>query len=167
VSFWWAKGLNVNHIHKETFLVYGGKCSSRKAVHKWVEKFSKNNWYSKMMPTRYGIGWDSSQKLLRCGFRRTGKAMRQMYQCWWRIYREIKVFPDSNITCFTFYIHLRPIYWLSLVILFTVICKFIQVQCFILHSWYRTPSNAGLLINLKYSTNSYKKHRCMEIVTCR
>jgi hypothetical protein len=27
-----------------------------------------------------------------CGFRRTGKAMEQMYQCWWRICREINVF---------------------------------------------------------------------------
>jgi hypothetical protein len=26
-------------------------------------------------------------------------------------------FRDSNITCFTFYIHLSPVYWLSLVFL--------------------------------------------------
>jgi hypothetical protein len=32
------------------------------------------------------------KKLLCCGFRRTGKAMGQVYQCWWRICREIKVF---------------------------------------------------------------------------
>jgi hypothetical protein len=53
--------------------------------------------------------------LLCCGFRRIDKAMGQVYQCWWRIYREINVFPGSNIVCFTFYIHLWPIYWLSLV----------------------------------------------------
>jgi hypothetical protein len=43
--------------------------------------------------------------------------MGQVYQCWWRICREINVFffPGSNITCFTFHIHLWPIYWLSLV----------------------------------------------------
>jgi hypothetical protein len=35
-------------------------------------------------------------------FRRTCKAMRQVYQCWWRICREINVFPGSNITCVTF-----------------------------------------------------------------
>jgi hypothetical protein len=35
-------------------------------------------------------------------------------QCWWRICREIMFFfPGSNITCFTFYIHLWPVYWLS------------------------------------------------------
>jgi hypothetical protein len=32
----WAKGLNAKDIHKEMFLVYGGKCLSRKAVHNWV-----------------------------------------------------------------------------------------------------------------------------------
>jgi hypothetical protein len=54
--------------------------------------------------------------LLCCGFRRTGKAMGQVYQCWWSICREINVFfPGSNITYFTFYINFWPIYWLSLV----------------------------------------------------
>jgi hypothetical protein len=39
--FLWAKGLNSNDIHKETFSVYGGKCLSRKAVHNCVQKFSQ------------------------------------------------------------------------------------------------------------------------------
>jgi hypothetical protein len=39
----------------------------------------------------------------------------QVYQCWCRICREINDFPGSNIICFTFYINLWPIYWLSLV----------------------------------------------------
>jgi hypothetical protein len=54
--------------------------------------------------------------LLFCRFRRTGNAMGQVYQCWWRICREINVFTVSNITCFTFYIHLWPVAWLSLVV---------------------------------------------------
>jgi hypothetical protein len=37
----WVKGLNAKNIHKEMFPVYGGKCLSRKAVHNWVEKFSR------------------------------------------------------------------------------------------------------------------------------
>jgi hypothetical protein len=42
VSFLWAKGLSTKDIHKKkTFPVYGGKCLSRKAVHRWVEKFSQ------------------------------------------------------------------------------------------------------------------------------
>jgi hypothetical protein len=32
--------------------------------------------------------------------------MGQVYQCWWRICREINVFSRSSITCFTFYIRL-------------------------------------------------------------
>jgi hypothetical protein len=32
------------------------------------------------------------KRLLCCGFRRTGKTMGQVYQCWWRICREINVF---------------------------------------------------------------------------
>jgi hypothetical protein len=41
VHFLWAKGLNVNDIHKEMFPIDGGKCLSHKAVHSWVEKFSQ------------------------------------------------------------------------------------------------------------------------------
>jgi hypothetical protein len=33
------------------------------------------------------------KRLLCCGFRRTGKAMGQVYQCWWRIRREINDIP--------------------------------------------------------------------------
>jgi transposase len=34
-------GINAKDIHKEIFHVYGGKCLSRKAVHSWFEKFSR------------------------------------------------------------------------------------------------------------------------------
>jgi hypothetical protein len=48
-----------------------------------------------------------SKILLRCGFRNTGKAMGEVYQCWWRTCREINgSFPGFNITCLTFYTHL-------------------------------------------------------------
>jgi transposase len=40
-SFLWAKGLNAKDIHREMFSVYCEKCLSRKAVHNWVDKFSK------------------------------------------------------------------------------------------------------------------------------
>jgi hypothetical protein len=46
---------------------------------------------TKRLKRRFGIGGDN--KRLRCfGFRRTGKAMGQVYQCCWRICREINVF---------------------------------------------------------------------------
>jgi hypothetical protein len=46
------------------------------------------------------------KRLLCCGFRHTSIVMGQLYQCWWRICRELNVLSGSNITCFTFYIHL-------------------------------------------------------------
>jgi hypothetical protein len=83
-----------------------------KAVRSRVKKFSQGR-----------TGWNGGaevaerrvKRFLCCGFRRTGKAMGQLCQCWWRICREVNVLlPGSNITCFTFYIHLWPIYWHSL-----------------------------------------------------
>jgi hypothetical protein len=35
----WAEGLSAKDIDKEMFLVYGGKCLSRKVVHIWVPDF--------------------------------------------------------------------------------------------------------------------------------
>jgi hypothetical protein len=40
--------------------------------------------------------------------------MGQMYQCRWRICREIKFCSGANITCFAFYIYLWPTYWFFL-----------------------------------------------------
>jgi hypothetical protein len=89
VHFLWAKGLNAKVIHKEMFPIYGRKCLSCKAVHNWMANVSL---MTRLKP-RCGSGGDNSQKrLLCCGFRRTGKAIRQVYQCWWRICREIRVF---------------------------------------------------------------------------
>jgi hypothetical protein len=34
-----GRQLNAKDIQKEMFLVYGGKCLSRKAFHNWAEKF--------------------------------------------------------------------------------------------------------------------------------
>jgi hypothetical protein len=38
------------------------------------------------------------KRLLCCGFRRTGKAKGQLYQCWWRISREINIFTRFEFT---------------------------------------------------------------------
>jgi hypothetical protein len=46
---------------------------------------------SQMMPVAE-VAETTVKKLLRLGIRRTGKAMGQVYQCWWRICREINVF---------------------------------------------------------------------------
>jgi hypothetical protein len=71
-----AKGLNAKDIHKEMFPVYGGKCSSRKAVHNWVEKFSEGctNVTDDARPSAE-VAETTVKRLLCCGFRRTSKAM--------------------------------------------------------------------------------------------
>jgi hypothetical protein len=72
------------------FHVHWGKCLSRKAVHNWIEKFSQGR--SKVADdVRPGaeVAETTTKRLLRCGFRSTGKMMRQVYQCWWRTCREI------------------------------------------------------------------------------
>jgi hypothetical protein len=93
MRYLWAKGLNAKDIYKEMFSVYGGKCLSCKTVHNWVKKFSQG--LSKVADdARPGseVTEKTVKRLLRCGFRRTGKAMGQVYQCWWRICREINVY---------------------------------------------------------------------------
>jgi hypothetical protein len=46
------------------------------------------------------------ERLLRCGFRRTGKAMGQMYLLVEDMSRNKLFIPGSNITCFTLCIDL-------------------------------------------------------------
>jgi hypothetical protein len=84
------------------FPVYGEKCLSCKAVPNWVANVSL------MMKDLKGgaeVAETTVKRLLCCGFRRTGKALGLVYQCWWRICGEM-FFPDQNVICFTFYIHL-------------------------------------------------------------
>jgi hypothetical protein len=40
--FFVGKRCNAKDIHKEMFPVYGGKCSSHKAVHNWIKKRDKH-----------------------------------------------------------------------------------------------------------------------------
>jgi hypothetical protein len=103
VRLLWAKRLNAKDIHKEMFLVYGGKCFSRKAIHNWVDKFSQER--SKVANDarpNAEVAETTVKRLLCCGFRCTGKAMGQEYQCWWTICREINVF--SRFVYHMFYV---------------------------------------------------------------
>jgi hypothetical protein len=71
------------------FTVYNGKCLSRKAVHNWVEKFSEMTFEGhRLCPIRCGSGWGNTRKtsMLRIS------THWQVYQCWWRICREINVY---------------------------------------------------------------------------
>jgi hypothetical protein len=80
-AFLWEKGLNEKNIHKEMFPVYGGKCSSRKAVHNLVEKFCQG--CPKVTDdARQGaeVAETTVKGILCCGFGRNGKATGEMYQ---------------------------------------------------------------------------------------
>jgi hypothetical protein len=105
--FLWPKDSMQRMFIKQMFPVNGGKCLSCKAVHNWVEKFSQGR--SKFADgARPGAEVTETRvkRLLCCGFRHTGKAMRQVYQYSSRICREFLFSPVSNTACFTLYIHL-------------------------------------------------------------
>jgi hypothetical protein len=90
------------------FPVYGGKCLSRKAVHSWVEKLSQGR--SKVTDDARP-GAEVAETTVMTSMLRvssTGKAMGQVYQCWWRICRETNVFfPRFEYHMFyVSYIHL-------------------------------------------------------------
>jgi hypothetical protein len=72
------------------FCVYGGKCLSRKAVDIWAEKFSQGRCeVADGALAGAEVAETTVKRLQCCGFRRTGKAMGQVYQCCWRICREM------------------------------------------------------------------------------
>jgi hypothetical protein len=86
--FLWVKGLSAKDVPKEMFSDYSGKCLSCKAVHSWVDKRGK--YFTDDEEVETVVRKWLRQRLL-CGFRHTGKAMGQIYQCWWRICPEIYV----------------------------------------------------------------------------
>jgi hypothetical protein len=77
---------------------------SRKAAHIWADRFSQRR--SKVADyTRQNaeVAETTVKGLLFCGFRRTGKAMKQMLSMFVEnMSRNKCFFPGSNITCFTF-----------------------------------------------------------------
>jgi hypothetical protein len=98
----WATGLNEKDIHKEMCRAYSGKLLSRKAVHGWVEKFFKKEVRkSQIMPDRVRK-WlrQESKDFYAAVF---DALVKRWDKCWWRICREINIFPGSNIILFMFY----------------------------------------------------------------
>jgi hypothetical protein len=97
-----AKGLNAKDIYKEIFLfTVGGVCR--------VERFTtgsrnvlKDVRKSQMMPDQAQKWLRQQSKVFYAEFRRTRKAMGQVYQCWWRICREIDV--SSRFEYHMFYV---------------------------------------------------------------
>jgi hypothetical protein len=86
------------------FAVFGGSCLSRKTFHNWVEKLSQER--SKIVDdARPGVevAEKTIKRLLCYGFRRNNKAMGQVYQCWWKIYREMFSFRFEYIMFYVLY----------------------------------------------------------------
>jgi hypothetical protein len=86
VRFYEQEGPYAKDVYKETFPVYGGKCLSRGAVHKWVEKFSQGR-YEVAVDTRSSaeLAETTVEKTSMLRFRHTDKAMGQVYQCWLKV----------------------------------------------------------------------------------
>jgi hypothetical protein len=111
--FLWEKGLNTEDTHKEICPVYGGKYLQRQTVHNWAVNVSL---MTKRLKRRCGSDSDNSQKTSMLWH------STQLVKRWEKCmnvgggYVEKEVFfPGSNITCFTFDIHLWAIYWLFLI----------------------------------------------------
>jgi hypothetical protein len=105
--FLWAKGLNAKGIHKEMLPVYGDvrrvkRLTTGQQMFRWWRR-GKNGGAEVAETT---VKWH-----LCCGFRRNGKAMGQMYQCWLRICRELNVFTQVPIS---HALRLRPPSYLDL-----------------------------------------------------
>jgi hypothetical protein len=86
-----GKRLNAKDICKEMFPVYGWKCLTHKVVHSFIEKFYQGRSKVADAQPRVQVAEITVKRLLRCGLQCTGKAMEQVYQCWWRMCREINV----------------------------------------------------------------------------
>jgi hypothetical protein len=70
-----------------------------KEVQPWLQKF---HWWRGGWNGGAEVAEMTLERFLCCGFRRTGKAMGQEYQCKWRICREVNVF--SKFECHMFYV---------------------------------------------------------------
>jgi hypothetical protein len=126
-------------------------------VKRFITKCQTFRWWRRSWNGSAEVAETTVERLLCCGFRRTGKAMGQVYQCWWWIWMcgEINIFfPVSSITCFTFHIHLWFIYWLSLVLTLLFLIKIAYFFQYVSKYWFRI--NSGSELHLMYSA-AFKK----------
>jgi hypothetical protein len=112
-AFLWAKELNAKDIHKEIFLFMVGSVSRiKRSTTGWQKLF----WWWRGWNGGAEVAETTAKILLCCGFRTISKVRGQVYQILEENMARNKYFsPGSDITSFTFYIHLSPIHWLSLV----------------------------------------------------
>jgi hypothetical protein len=84
---------------KKCFLfTVGSVCSVKRFTTGW-QTFC---WWRRSRNGGVEVAETTVKRLLCCGFRRTGKAMGQVYQCWWRICREVNIVPRYEYHMFYF-----------------------------------------------------------------
>jgi hypothetical protein len=81
VRFLRVRGLTAKDIHKEIFHIYYGKCVKRFTTgsRNYLKDVSK---VANDARSDAEVAEKTVKRQLRCGFRRTGKAMGQVYRCW-------------------------------------------------------------------------------------
>jgi hypothetical protein len=90
---------------KKCFVFMVESVWSRKVLQNRIDKFCQER--SKVADdVRPGVEVVETtvKRLLCCGFQRTGKTMGQVYQCWWRICREINVSFFFRFAYHVFYV---------------------------------------------------------------
>jgi hypothetical protein len=92
----WEKGSLLRIFMKKRFLfMVGSVCRVKRFTTGW-QTF---RWWRRGRNGGANVAETTVRRLQCFWFRRTGKAMGPVYQCWWRICREINIFflPGSNI----------------------------------------------------------------------
>jgi hypothetical protein len=75
-------------IKKYFLFTVGSVCRVKRFTTEW-QTFC---WWRRGWNGGAEVAETTAKRLLCCRFRRTGKAMGEVYQCWWRICQEINVF---------------------------------------------------------------------------
>jgi hypothetical protein len=102
--FLWTEGLNAKYIHKEIFPIYGGVCRVRRFTSASRNSL-KDVLKSQMMPDR--VKWLRQQSKYFCaaGFDSLVKRWDKCINVGGGYVEKFILFPGSNMTSFTFYIH--------------------------------------------------------------
>jgi hypothetical protein len=95
------------------------------------------------------------KRLLCCRFQHTGKAMGQVYKCWWGLYREINVF--SRFEYRMFYVLYAFMTYLPTASSYYTYFSFLSVSCF------RRPSHF-LLFVASYNINRRESAKKLPII---
>jgi hypothetical protein len=97
--FCWQKNSVQSIFIKKCFLFTVGIVCR---VKRYIAGRQKFRWWRRRLNGGAEVVETTVKRLPCCGFRRTGKVIGQVYQCWWRICREIRVFSRFEYHIFYF-----------------------------------------------------------------